>query len=157
MGTLELLPDVAVLDIAMPLLNGIEATRKLRDVAPSAKVVLLTMHGDALYVADAVRGEDLGGPGQEPVETKGDPVRPGRDAQERAVLELRIGHVEDDRFARDLGAENQRIEVGAVRPHDRAGLSVCAHVREDATRLLGAEPPWTARQRLTVVQERVHL
>lgn len=48
-------PDVVVADISMPLMNGIEATRKLREAAPSTKVVLLTMHGDALYVADGVR------------------------------------------------------------------------------------------------------
>lgn len=47
-------PDVVVADIAMPLMSGIEATRKLRDAAPGAKVVLLTMYGDPLHVADAV-------------------------------------------------------------------------------------------------------
>lgn len=53
-AAMALQPDVVVADIAMPLLNGIEATRKLRDLAPRIKVVLLTMYGDALHVAEAV-------------------------------------------------------------------------------------------------------
>jgi len=37
-------PDVAVLDIGMPLLNGVEATRQIRQVSPETEVLILTMH-----------------------------------------------------------------------------------------------------------------
>ena len=37
-------PDVAVLDVAMPLLNGVEATRRIRKAAPHTQVLILTMH-----------------------------------------------------------------------------------------------------------------
>ena len=40
----ELQPDVAVLDIGMPLLNGVEATRQIRKVSPETEVLILTMH-----------------------------------------------------------------------------------------------------------------
>ena len=40
----KLKPDVAVLDISMPLLNGIEATRQLRRISPETEVLILTMH-----------------------------------------------------------------------------------------------------------------
>ena len=40
----ELKPDVAVLDIGMPLLNGIEATRQILRVSPRTEVLILTMH-----------------------------------------------------------------------------------------------------------------
>jgi len=40
----KLKPDVAVLDIGMPLLNGIEATRQIRQVSPETEVLILTMH-----------------------------------------------------------------------------------------------------------------
>jgi DNA-binding NarL/FixJ family response regulator len=45
-------PDVALVDISMPLLNGIEATRRLRRVSPDTKVVALTMHADVTYATE---------------------------------------------------------------------------------------------------------
>lgn len=47
-------PDVIVADISMPLLNGIEAVRMLREQGLRAKVVFLTMHPDATYVSRAI-------------------------------------------------------------------------------------------------------
>ena len=40
----ELKPQVAILDISMPLLNGLEATRQIAKIAPQTKVLILTMH-----------------------------------------------------------------------------------------------------------------
>jgi DNA-binding NarL/FixJ family response regulator len=40
----ELQPDVAVLDIGMPLLNGVEATRQIHKVSPQTEILILTMH-----------------------------------------------------------------------------------------------------------------
>jgi two-component system, NarL family, response regulator NreC len=48
-------PDVAVLDIAMPVLNGIEATRQLADRHPGVAVVILSMHSDEGYVVRALK------------------------------------------------------------------------------------------------------
>ncbi len=48
-------PDVAVIDVAMPNLNGIEATRQIRDELPRTKVIVLSMHGQQQYVAEALR------------------------------------------------------------------------------------------------------
>jgi DNA-binding NarL/FixJ family response regulator len=47
---LELKPDVIVMDIAMPLLNGLEATRQIRHRLPEARVLVLTMHDNEEYV-----------------------------------------------------------------------------------------------------------
>ena len=43
----RLRPDVIVFDISMPVLNGIEAARRLKETNPEAKLVCLTMHSDA--------------------------------------------------------------------------------------------------------------
>jgi DNA-binding NarL/FixJ family response regulator len=57
---LRLNPDVVVADISMPLLNGIDAVRKLRESGSSVKVVFLTMHPDQTY---ATRALQAGGSG----------------------------------------------------------------------------------------------
>jgi DNA-binding NarL/FixJ family response regulator len=51
----ELAPDVIVTDISMPLLNGIEALRRLKKANPNVRVVFLTVHADVSYVAEAFR------------------------------------------------------------------------------------------------------
>ncbi len=51
----RLRPDVILLDISMPLLNGIEACRQLVSVIPESKVIFLTMHADVVYVEEAFR------------------------------------------------------------------------------------------------------
>ena len=49
----KMLPDVIVADISMPLLNGIEAVRQIKEINPDIKVVFLTMHPDVTYAARA--------------------------------------------------------------------------------------------------------
>ena len=49
----RLKPDVVVLDISMPLLNGFEAARQLRTLVPAPKLIFLTMHADATYANEA--------------------------------------------------------------------------------------------------------
>jgi DNA-binding NarL/FixJ family response regulator len=56
----NLKPDVILLDISMPILNGIDAAHRLRKLVPSAKVIFLTMHADADYVAEAFRAGAAG-------------------------------------------------------------------------------------------------
>src|SRR5262245_54097705 len=51
----ELRPDIVVLDIAMPLLNGLDAARQLRGVMPNVKVIFLTMSEDPDVAAEAFR------------------------------------------------------------------------------------------------------
>jgi len=51
----QLQPDVVVMDVAMPELNGIEATRRLADVSPRTRVLALSMHKDSVYVREILR------------------------------------------------------------------------------------------------------
>src|SRR5437667_7003902 len=46
----RLLPDVVVMDIAMPLLNGLEATRQILKEVPASKVLILSSYSDDEYV-----------------------------------------------------------------------------------------------------------
>ncbi len=51
----ELKPDVAVLDVAMPMLNGIEATRNVLKSLPGLKIIMLSMLADQMYVVEALK------------------------------------------------------------------------------------------------------
>ena len=51
----QLKPDIVVMDVAMPELNGIEATRRMAENAPHARVLALSMHKDSVYVREILR------------------------------------------------------------------------------------------------------
>jgi two-component system, NarL family, response regulator NreC len=48
-------PDLAILDVAMPQLNGLDASREIRRSCPAVTILLLTMHPDETYVLAAIR------------------------------------------------------------------------------------------------------
>ncbi len=54
-ATQRLRPSVAVVDIGLPQLNGIEVTRQLAKAAPATKVLILSMHADDAYVRQSLR------------------------------------------------------------------------------------------------------
>ncbi len=51
----KLRPDIIVLDIAMPELNGLDAARRLKQIMPDVKLIFMTMHEDPFLVGEAFR------------------------------------------------------------------------------------------------------
>lgn len=54
--TERLSPDVIVMDIAMPILNGIDAMKRIQTFSPNAKTILLSMHLDLQYILEGLEG-----------------------------------------------------------------------------------------------------
>jgi DNA-binding NarL/FixJ family response regulator len=54
-AAIRLQPDIIIVDISMPVLNGFDAVRQLKNKGCSAKILFLTMHADRGLVAEAVR------------------------------------------------------------------------------------------------------
>jgi two-component system response regulator NreC len=53
-------PDVAILDLAMPHLNGLETARRLRAAVPQTRIILLTVHTEDPYVLEALQAGAVG-------------------------------------------------------------------------------------------------
>lgn len=58
--TARLQPDIVLMDINMPGLNGIEATRRLREIAPAVRVLALTVHEDDVMLREIIRAGAYG-------------------------------------------------------------------------------------------------
>jgi len=56
----ELSPDVILMDVSMPDLNGIEATRQILAESPAIRIVILSMHSDRRYVIEALKAGAVG-------------------------------------------------------------------------------------------------
>ena len=53
-AALRLRPDLIILDISLPLLNGIDAARQIKKMWPEAKLVFLSMHSSPVYLREAI-------------------------------------------------------------------------------------------------------
>jgi DNA-binding NarL/FixJ family response regulator len=59
-AALELRPDLVILDITMPLLNGIDAARQILREWPQAKLLFVSMHANPIYLQEAFRAGGMG-------------------------------------------------------------------------------------------------
>lgn len=137
----ELQPDVAVLDIAMPGMSGIEAATAIREASPETRVVALSMYGDEHYrqrmlaagasgyvlkneagaeLVEAIRTVCLGGTFMSPSLSRGELPQPQRCAdldlglltgRERDVLRLLAQGRRTKDIAADLGISVKTVET----------------------------------------------
>ncbi|MEO6244872.1 MAG: response regulator transcription factor [Opitutaceae bacterium] len=114
----KLQPDVILMDIAMPLLNGFEATRQILAANPAAKIVILSAHSDDAYIERMIA---VGVAGFIEKQTSADVLT-------RAIQEVAKGQ----RFFSSSIAK--RLQAFLAKPRDRNGT-----VKPNSTRLTSRE------------------
>jgi DNA-binding NarL/FixJ family response regulator len=107
-------PDVVVLDISMPRMNGLEAARRIREALPATRILVLTMHDDEEYVLKMVRA---GASGYLLKEVSGSQLT-------NAIRTVADGFsLIYPSVARRVLDEFGRLRVGAAQPDDDQGYS----------------------------------
>ncbi|HRC63028.1 MAG: response regulator transcription factor [Dehalococcoidia bacterium] len=147
----ELQPAVVLMDLAMPGVDGVEATRRLQETAPSARVIVLTSFSDRSRILDAldagavgyllkdaepaelIRGVEAAARGESPLSPKVANAlleeRRVREAgrqltpREREVLVLLARGLLNKQIARELGISEKTVKAHLVNVFDRIGVS----------------------------------
>ena len=105
-AVLELKPDLVLVDVGMPLLNGLDAGRELKKLAPRAKLIFLTMNPDPEVASEALRIGASGyllknSPGEELLKAVHNAVRG------TSFVTPQITHAMEQRFIHDPRSVNQ--------------------------------------------------
>jgi DNA-binding NarL/FixJ family response regulator len=152
--TLALSPDVAVLDIAMPMLNGIEATRQITRRAPTVHVLILSMHAEEAYVTQAVQAG-----------AKGYLLKDSADSDlVRAVAAVAAGQsffspgaarVMVDDYVRQLSQKGIVSRYDALSEREREVLQLIAegHSSKEVAELLSISPATVETHRAHILQK----
>jgi len=152
--TLELSPDVVVLDIGMPLLNGIEVTRQIIRRLPSIGVLILSMHADEAYITQALRAGARGyllkdSAGTELIRAVS-AVAAGKSFFSPAVAKVML----DDYVQRlaDKGIED-RFEMLSEREREILQLVAEGHSSKGVAELLSISPATVETHRAHILQK----
>ena len=128
----ELKPDVVLMDIAMPDLNGIEAARMLRDKCPGARVVILSMHSSSEHVFRAFEAGAAGYLLKESAGTEADAavraVHGGRRYLSRAIAALAQAPAGRAGPLDSLSARERQVLQLVVEGHSSAEIAKRVHL-----------------------------
>ena len=115
-ATLRLSPDVVLVDISMPVLNGFDAVRRIRVTGSTSKFIFLTMHDDAALLSEAFR---CGASGYILKQSAGEELV-------NAIREVALGHNYVSPLVTNLPAESFMIETQktTITPRQREVLQL---------------------------------
>lgn len=145
-------PDVAILDVAMPLLNGIDAAQQIVRRAPETRILMLSMHADEAYVMRSVQAGATGymvkdAAGKELL-TAIESVAAGRPYFSPAIERL----LQDDRRTPSSGFAD-RYDTLSAREREVFQLIAEAKSNKEVAVLLGISPATVETHRARILQK----
>lgn len=152
--TLSLEPDVAILDIGMPLLNGIEATRQIVRRLPSVRVLILSMHSDEAYITQALQAGAKGYLLKDSADT--DLIRGVADvAAGRSFFSPAVAKVMLDDYVRHLAQKGiiDRYDSLSEREREIFQLIAEGHSNKGIADLLSVSPATVETHRAHILQK----
>ena len=145
-------PDVAIIDVAMPLLNGIETTRQLVRRVPGLKVLVLSMHVDEVYVTQILKAGATGYLLKDSADTDlfqaVAAVAKGQSFFSPAVARLMV-----DEYVRPRPEGIDRYETLSDREREIFQLVAEAKTNKEIAALLGISPSTVETHRARIIQK----
>jgi DNA-binding NarL/FixJ family response regulator len=147
-------PDVAILDVAMPLLNGIEATRQITKRVPTTRVLVLSMHADEAYVTQILQAGATGYLLKDSADV--DLLKAvGEAAQGRSFFSPAIARVMLDDYVRQLADKGvtDRYESLSEREREIFQLIAEAKTNKEIAALLNVSPSTVETHRAHIMEK----
>jgi two-component system, NarL family, response regulator NreC len=151
---LEFRPDVVVLDIGMPLLNGIESTRQIVRRLPDTRVLILSMHSDEAYITQALQAGAKGYLLKDSADT--DLIRGVADiAAGRSFFSPVVAKVMLDEYVRHLSDKGIVDRYDALSEREREIFQLIAegHSNKDIAAVLSISPATVETHRAHIFQK----
>ncbi len=151
---LALAPDVAIIDIAMPRLNGIDAAQQIVRKCPSTRVLMLSMHSDEAYVTRALQagatGYLLKDSASDDLVAGVTAVAAGQSYFSPAIARLML----DDYVRRVAGKQvNDRYDTLSEREREILQLIAEGRTNKDVAEVLGISPATVETHRAHILQK----
>lgn len=151
---MALKPDVAIIDVGMPLLNGIDATQQIVARVPATRVLVLSMHADEAYVARALQA---GATGYMLKDSAGKDLLKGVElvAAGHAFFSPAIASLMVDDYTRKIKGAGviDRFETLSAREREIFQLIAEARTSKAVAELLGISPATVETHRARILQK----
>jgi RNA polymerase sigma factor (sigma-70 family) len=152
--TLELEPHIVLLDIAMPRLNGVEATRQIARRLPDVRVLIVSMYSDDLYITQALQAGAHGFMLKDAADA--DLVRAVADlAAGKSYFSPDVSKVVRNDYVRQLAVRGISDRFDALSEREREVFQLIAegHSNKDIARLLHVSPGTVETHRARIMEK----
>jgi two-component system response regulator NreC len=151
---IALKPDVAIIDVGMPLLNGIDATQQIVKRVPETRVLVLSMHSDEAYVTRALQA---GATGYMLKDSAGNDLLKGVEsvANRQAFFSPAIARLMLDDYVRRVSGTGvvDRYETLSAREREIFQLIAEARTNKEVAELLEISPATVETHRARILQK----